>query len=374
MRLSFNALLLAQHSTGMRTQLMGMLKGLQRTNSSDSWVVYLRPGLKNRLPLPQWERVEYIELSVTRTLPGRLLVELFGLPFYDKLYNIDVSYSPTVYLPMTQQIPAVITFIDFCWRNVPTGYTFTQRLSKQMRSESSLFRAAGITTISETMRKALLDLYGSRLEVPVVTTPSAVDEELFEVKRLDATELRRKFDLGETVILTSGGTNPRKDIRTLVNAFLLLPEDLQASTHMVILGPYEIRLKESIIREVPEDRRKQIVFTGFLSYKDKLHLYSLASLFVFPTLDEGFGLPVLEAMAAGVPVICSDIEVLREVGGDTVCYFHVQNVEELARYIQSLLESPQAMDTAINAATIRARTFSWKSSAQRLLQLMKRVK
>lgn len=373
MKLAFNALLLAEESTGMRTLMVGLLNGLKDLPLRDRWIVYVRPGVRKRLVLPEWAGCTYIEVRSARTLPGRVITEIVGLPYYDRKHGVDVSFSPTSYLPINQVTPAIITFVDFCCRRVPKGYSWSQRLSSRLRAEHSLLRASGVVAISETMRRDLLAAYGNRLDAPVVAMPLGVDERLFYKERGDVRAGNATFQFANNSILTSGGTNARKDVGTLISAYARLPRALTDNVPLVVMGPCDSRAKAAMLGEVADDLRARIVFTGFVDYEAKRELFALARLFVFPTLDEGFGLPILEAMAVGVPVICSDLEVLREVGGDRAVYFPPRNVEALAREIaKALTEAPSLKRMSVGGRE-RARMFTWKSAAEKLMALIRQV-
>ena len=129
-----------------------------------------------------------------------------------------------------------------------------------------------------------------------------------------------------------------------------------------MIGPCDSAAKATLLQEVTDDLRGRIIFTGFVNYEEKLRLYSLARMFVFPSLDEGFGLPVLEAMAAGLPVICSDLDVLREVGGDTAVYFQPKNVEVLTESMASMLTDASPVDNVSAEGQKRARDVHLESN------------
>ncbi len=373
MKLAFNALLLAEESTGMRTLMVGLLNGLKDLALRDRWIVYVRPGVRKRLVLPEWAGCTYIEVGSARTLPGRVITEIVGLPYYDRKHGIDVSFSPTSYLPINQVTPAIITFVDFCCRRVPKGYSWSQRLSSGLRAEHSLLRASGVVAISETMRRDLLAAYGKRLSAPVVAMPLGVDENLFDARQTAAPSGSAPFRFASNCILTSGGTNARKDVGTLISAYARLPTTLTANVPLVVMGPCDLRAKTAMLRDVAADLRARIIFTGFVGYEDKRELFASASLFVFPTLDEGFGLPILEAMAVGVPVICSDLDVLREVGGDRAVYFPPGDVPALAREIASALLDVASMRRMRVGGRKRARMFTWRAAAEKLMTLIRQV-
>ncbi|MBM4043576.1 MAG: glycosyltransferase family 4 protein [Planctomycetes bacterium] len=372
MNFSFNALLLSASGTGMGTLMRGMLRGLSESPDAGAWTVYLRAGSGVRATLPVAPHIVYVELPGTRSLPGRLCAELFGVARHDARRGIAVSYSPTIFLPLTQRIPGVVTCVDFCCEAVPSAYALPKRLSRRLRFENSLFRAKGVGTISSAVARQLAARYGARLTQPVVVTACGVEDEYFLARDGAAPGVRSRYGLAERNVLSSGGTNARKDIRTLLRAFLALPDPLKAATRVIVMGPCDAQRLDALLAELPASWRDRVVFPGYIPHADKLALLSLADLFVFPTLDEGFGLPVLEAMAARLPVICSDLDVLREVGGETVRYFPPGDSAALAAAMVPALGGTRDA-AALETARARARTFNWPSSAQALLGLLRTV-
>lgn len=373
MRFSFNALLLAEYSTGMRTLIVGVLSGLRSLVPSEEWVVYIRPKIQTRIDLPRWDGCHYVQVPLAKSLPGRLMTELWFLPSLDRRHAVDVSYNPVAYLPLNQKIPAVVTFVDFTGSRVPAGYTLGQRLSHGLRYKHALFHARGIATISETMNRDLLATYGQQLKAVVAPILCGVGPEFFQPPMIPASDLDRRYGLHGNVLLASGGTNARKDIQTLARSFAILPGQIVDAMTVVVMGPSRPREVARILELIPVERRHRFRIIGFVPQRDVLELTAKARLMAFPTLDEGFGLPVLEAMAAGKPVICSDLDVLREVGGDCVRYFPVQDYTALAQSIEELWTTDVQCRRMSVTGQERARLFTWDAVAERLMELLRSV-
>ncbi|MCC6751759.1 MAG: glycosyltransferase family 4 protein [Deltaproteobacteria bacterium] len=376
MRYSFNALLLVPRSTGMRTQMLGTLQGLRDLDGDDEWVVFLRPGLRDALPLPQWDRCKYVEIPEARTLPGRLWVELYGLPAYERRAGIDVSYSPTIYLPLAPPRPAAFTVVDFCWLRAPQGYSRAQLLSYHLRFQSSLLNTCAVATLTETVREELLTRFEVPRQLPCAATLSGVDPSFFRPPPPETAQaLRQRLGLpaSDRLLLGSGGTNPRKNVTTLVRAFARLPRALRRQTHLVIPGPREPRAEQRLLAPLSDEVRSRIHFTGFLPANEAVALHGLADLFAFPTLDEGLGLPALEAQAAGLPTILSDIPVLREVGGPSAVYAPPTEVDAWTAAIASAFDDDAQLARRADNGRRWASAFTWKSVADRIVSLLRQV-
>lgn len=366
-RVSFNALLLSADGTGIRTLILGLLGGFKQIHPPEEFVVYLRQGLGADPELPRWRGCRYVEIPRTRSLVGRVAAELLLLSRYDRDLGVRVAYSPTSYLPLGQSVPAVATIVDLVWRLVPADVPIVRRLSLRFRMESSLTQAAGLVAISESVRGEALAAFGNRLKASIRVLPLGVDGRFFDVER-------NGVKRGETLILASGGTDSRKGVDTLLDAVAALPVSLARRIRLVVTGPREERRVEELLQRTDGWLRERIDFPGFVSIQELMHLFSQADLFVYPSRYEGFGLPVLEAMAAGIPVICSDLPVLREVGGDCVSYFPVGSAAGLAQRLLRVLTNEPIRANVVADGRAKAREYTWERTAGILLEVLRSVR
>jgi glycosyltransferase involved in cell wall biosynthesis len=229
----------------------------------------------------------------------------------------------------------------------------------------SIQRADRILADSESTRRDVLEVY----KVPpekVFVLYSGVDDQFFPVT--DPILTRRTLDHyglgGLPYILSVGTIQPRKNYDRLVEAVQRLH---QPDLHLVIAGgkgwldsPLYARVKELGMKE-------RVHFLGYVPDQDLPVLYSSARIFAFPSLYEGFGLPPLEAMACGAPVVCSNRSSLPEVVGDAGVLVDPYDVDEIAKGLQSALEDERLRNTLINKGQLRVQKFSWVSAARQLL-------
>jgi len=173
-------------------------------------------------------------------------------------------------------------------------------------------------------------------------------------------------------VLCVAGADPTKNVETLVEAFARLPPPLQDSHDLVLVGDFRRRadVRELVGRAGIE---KQTVFTGVVSDDRLIDLYQHASLFVFPSRYEGFGLPVLEAMACGCPVICSDVSSLPEVAGDAALLVAPLDVDKLTSEITQVLRDPELHSDLRKRGLARASTFSWDRTARETIAVYRKV-
>jgi len=186
------------------------------------------------------------------------------------------------------------------------------------------------------------------------------------LKKLDINiELPKKF------ILSVGSIEPRKNLLGLLKSYDLLSMDLKREYKLVIVGFKGWNNKE--IMKIINSNKSYIQYIGYLNEDDLVKVYNLASLFVYPSLYEGFGLPPLEAMACGTPVITSNVSSMPEVGGDAVVYCDPFNVEDIKAKIEMVLNDEKLQQEMIQKGLKRAKEFTWEKSAKEHIRVFKEV-
>lgn len=181
----------------------------------------------------------------------------------------------------------------------------------------------------------------------------------------------KKYNLPEKYILFVGSIEPRKNLKNLILAYCSLPDYLKKNFKLVVVGLSGWNNDE--IFSILKENRKNIIYTGYIPEKDLAILYSMAELLVYPSFYEGFGLPPLEAMACGCPVIVSDRASLPEVCGDAAFYCEPNDPDSIAEAIQKILEDRDLRDALIKRAKNRIKFFKWEDTAKNLLKFFNEI-
>jgi len=172
-------------------------------------------------------------------------------------------------------------------------------------------------------------------------------------------------------ILSVGTIEPRKNFVNLIKAYQMLPARLRKSFRLIIIGKRGWHYKEILNLGA---KTKGVKFLGYLPEKKLADWYRLASLFVYPSLYEGFGLPVIEAMSYGLPVICSNTTSLPEIAGGAALFFNPLKPKEISRVIQKVLDNPKLQKKLIQKALERAKKFSWEKCSRETLKIFQSLK
>jgi glycosyltransferase involved in cell wall biosynthesis len=296
------------------------------------------------------------------------LWEQVGLPLALARRRLDVFHSP-LGLPLLCRPAGVATIHDVCFRTHPATFTRRMWLYFRIFLPLAVRRARTVLTVSETSKQALVEL----LDVAphkVRVVPNGVDEEFRAPDEgTDLTEVRARCGLPAEFMLYVGTLEPRKNLLRLLQACQRLWSAHGVSHKLVIVGKQGWLagdVHDYIDRAGLRDR---VVFAGYIARSDLPAVYALASVFVYPSLCEGFGLPPLEAMACGTPVVASNASAMPEVLGDAARLVDPLDVDALAHTIREVLQDQHLRDVLRTAGLKRAGEFRWDASARHMLDV-----
>ena len=271
----------------------------------------------------------------------------------------DVTQFFNYTIPPGVKGRALCTIFDMTYRRFPETMEpgNLRRISRDIVDSAA--RADLILTISEFSKREIMDLLSvpeEKLRVVYCAAPvsAAADP-------IDA--VRRKFGIDRPYILFLGNTEPRKNLLRLLEAYRQMNT---ADVQLVLAGGGGWRAEEITHKA---SQLPGVVRTGFITEGEKTALLANAAVFAFPSLYEGFGIPVLEAMACGAPVVCSNAASLPEAAGDAAHYVNPENAEELTAGLEKVLHDSAYADALRQKGTIQAKKFSWDESASQLREI-----
>ena len=304
----------------------------------------------------------------------RILWEQLILPWQLLYFRIDLLFTPSVAIPLWVPCKTVTTIHDM----IP----FHQGIRKYPKVRAAYMRWATrraakrsdlVLTVSEHSRQELIQfcqLSGEK----ILVAPDGVDEKYSRVdSKGPLSRCRTKYKLPDRFILFVGTLEPGKNILKLVEAFRRLKSQCSIPHKLVIVGPQGWGTK-AILKTIENSALKdEIRITGFIPEEDLPFVYNAADLFVFPSLYEGFGLPPLEAMACGTPVVASNVPALPEVVGEAALLVDPYDIDELVSAMERILRDRQLRERLASKGMERARGFSWKKTAEIVLGAFREV-
>lgn len=281
--------------------------------------------------------------------------------------DIDLFWSPITTLPMRLQIPGVVTVHDLTTLLHPQTHRLKVRLSVLPFLADTLGKAKSIAADSRATADDLRQHYprcGPKIEVVY----PGIDAEFKPGVPQDIAATREELVCPDGYILYSGTLEPRKNLGTLLNAWETLRKTRPGTPPLVLTGPYGWRSR-NLLSRIEGLSSQGLHYLGRVPRPRLVRLMQAASIFVYPSLYEGFGLPPAEAMACGIPTITSNRSSLPEVVGDAGLLFEPESAEELANSIRRLLDEASLATELGNRGWRRAQRFRWEHSAELMERL-----
>ena len=360
MRLAIEITTCTASRTGVGYYTEHLVDALLETRRAHDDVVLL---LSNRAPAPElasrWARHMRVDGVGVRALwmqhdVPRLLAEA----------QVDAAVFPNYVVPLASPCPTIVVVHDLAILRMPEHFTLRKQLLMRAMLGQSLASASIISTVSEASQRDITELLGIPRE-RILILPGAAHPSSRPASPEAIAQARARHGLARPYVLTVGTLEPRKDLPTLLRAFDRLEREVPDHDLVVVGGR---GWKDAHILRALEARAssRRVRWLGYVAESDLAALYTGADLFAFAARLEGIGLPVLEAMACGAPVVSSDIAALREVGGDVPRYVPPGDDAAFARAIAETLGDPAAMAAARAAGPPRAARFSWTRTAEAL--------
>ncbi len=342
---------LTTQRVGVNQYAFELLKALHVLKTKHTWVVYLKNTPLPDLPKPKpgWEYrvIPFPKLWTQTRLPWDLLTHS---------PKPDVFLSLTHYAPRIAPMPTVVTIMDLGFLQTPEQFTAKDYNQLKNWTRYSVKNAKKVIAISQHTKQDIIREYARKPD-DVVVTPLAYDKKLFKPT---------PGPIRQPYILFLGSLKPSKNIEGLVRAFAKLSlANLPVGTQLVIAGK-KAWLYDRIFQLTKELKLEgKVIFTGFVEEKEKPILMSQAAAFVMPSFYEGFGIPVLEAMACGTVVVVSRVASLPEVAGDAGIYVDPHNVDSICRGIMDAIGPERSRRVELGLK--RVKLFSWVKTAKATL-------
>jgi glycosyltransferase involved in cell wall biosynthesis len=373
---------------GIGSYIRNLLVSLGRRNDDLRYLLVGRAQDLRELP-PLDARFEKAAFSRSDSA----LINQISFPWFLRQYSPDLVHIPLNAVPVFLPRPFVVTVHDMSsllfGEDLPQSSAM-RRTFRLMRFRRGLERASRVIAVSDATQKDIENL----LHIPsrrIRRIHEAIDPKfLTPLHPADARAAgpgaaeyyRRQFveryQIRDPYVLYAGTIRPQKNIPRLIEAFAVLRNELAAhpryaNLKLLVIGG-EVTKNPSVRRAVLQTKMESAVrFFGFVSFDALRMFYEEAEAFVFPSLYEGFGLPPLEAMACGVPVVTSNVSAMPEVVGDAAALVNPENVFDIVRGMRDVLTNPDYRETLIERGRRRVREFSWDETARQVVEVYQEV-
>src|SRR5580692_1468250 len=365
MRFAVDAHAIGRHLTGNEVYIRGLLGGFAEVDRRSEFIAYL-----SELGAERWIPERFAVRHVSANPYSRLGWDLGRLIRADGPDLIHVQYTA----PLLARAPIVVTVHDVSFIEHPEYFTGTRRSQLRLTVGRTVKRAARILTVSEFSRDAILRAYDIAPE-KIRVIPNAANPEFRVIGReraQNAVRARMAFDA--PFLFSVGDLQPRKNQIGLIAAFSKLLTDCPQLKHHLVLTGKETWFTPKVLDAARAcGFASRIHFTGFVSDEDLLELYNACDCFAFPSFYEGFGLPILEAMACGRAVACSNTSSMPEVADGAGLLFDPHDIGEITRALKDILLDSELRGRLERLGLQRAAGFTWKKSARATLDVYKEV-
>ncbi len=370
MRIGINTLFLIPSKVGgSETYVRKTLAELVELGGSHEYVLFCNRENAGTFPEAARPNVTEVHCRVRATSRARrVLFEQLRLPKLVRRHAVDVLWSPGYTAPLRLGCPSVVSTFDMQFVHYPEDFSKMALAATRFLVPRAARRADAILTLSEHSKREIVEFCCVPADRVHVTHLAAEENAGGEIPGHEQATLLTHLGLGEPYILTVANAWPHKNVAALVRAHAMLPE--RCARQLAIVGIRGRGMAEVDAAVSQSPRTDRIILSGWLSERELWIVYRHAAVFAFPSLFEGFGLPVLEAMAAGVPVVSSNAASLPEIYGDAALAFDPTDETAMASAIERVLDDETLARDLVERGRRNLARFSWRRTAEHTLDVL----
>lgn len=363
------------NTSGVEVYLRSLLEKIFLLDKQNYYILWWNShqDVRKNIPNFQGRNVIYLETKIPNKLLN-LSLSFFRYPKIDQWLGkkvnkkIDCIFVPDPRpTPISKNCIKVMTFHDLSFEHFKKTFSYKTRLwHNLLRPKKEAFEANKIIAVSEATKQDLIQTYHLPEEkIQVIYEASALNS---KINLEECKAVKKKYVLPEKFILSLSTLEPRKNIERLLMAFQKLKQETDLSQKLIVAGKDNPKIfsKLKINKQVQQD----ILFIGFVEEKEKACLYKMADLFVYPSLFEGFGLPLVEAMQMGCPIVTSNLSVMPEIVGEAAQFVDPYQINSIQDALKKVLSDGLLSEQLRQKSIERSKNFSWEKCARETLDLI----
>lgn len=373
MNLAWNTMLLEKNLSGIGNYIERILYEFEKEDIKKKLLLF---GSENRYEYQKINLESNTSLTNSIFSKNRLLRVLWEqiiLPIKAKRNNINLMHCPAHVIPLlSSSTKTILTIHDLAFKLFPETFKWQNRVYLNFIVPLSIKNADKIIAVSKNTKEDLIREYNVNKDKIKVIYNGLDDKYKIIDDKVKLDSVKTKYNLPNDYILYLGNLEPRKNIVNLIKAYSLYKS--KSNNIKLVIAGGKGWLYEDIFSLVKEKKlEKDVIFTGYVDEEDIVALYNAANLFVYPSLYEGFGLPPLESMACGTPVITSNVSSLPEVVGNAAITVDPYNIKELSEKINKILSNKDLQNKMIQRGIERAKQFTWDKTARETIKVYEDV-
>ncbi|KKR32660.1 MAG: Glycosyl transferase group 1 [Candidatus Falkowbacteria bacterium GW2011_GWF2_39_8] len=367
--------LMDAHYSGVSEFTFNLLTNLFAIDKENQYKIYYNSGKDISAHLPKFNQpnVKLIYTSYPNKIFNYLFLKIFKYPKIDQLLDVDLFFMPHIgFIALSGKTRNIITIHDLSFLRYPKVFSLRKNFWHKMVNAKKLVNEFDeVVAVSHHTKKDLVEICKVKPEkIKVIHLGIGEDLKVKEKDDERLNQIKTKYSLPDKFILFLGTVEPRKNIEGVMRAFELYRKENSGTEIKLVIAGARGWKSESIYKLWERSEYKNdIYFIGYVDRKDKVYLYNLASIFVYPSFYEGFGFPPLEAMACGLPTITSYNSSLAEVVADAAILVDPFNIQEISTAMSQLLSNQLLYNKYKDGGLIRAKDFTWQKTAEGYLGL-----
>lgn len=368
--------LMDKNYSGVSEYTLNLLTNIFAIDKENDHVLFYNSGKDISGVLPEFDQknVRYLGKRFPNKIFNYLLQNILHWPKIDQITDTKIYFLPHInFISLSNKCKKIITIHDLSFLKFPCYFSWRKNIWHRFINVKKLIRQFDtVVAVSENTKQDIIQMCGVEAD-KIKVIYSGINENFKKITNeniLDRT--KKKYNLPDKFILYLGTIEPRKNIESVIHAYeKLMAENENLRDIKLVIAGGDGWNTDKIYKVLNSSTQKDnIIFTGYVDNNDKPALYSLAQIFVYPSYYEGFGFPVLEAMACGAPVITSFTSSLPEICGEAAVYIDPYNFNELTRAIKQILADNDLREELINQGFEQIKKYSWPKAAQEYLNIL----
>lgn len=353
--------------TGIGRVLIEILKRIAPINENDKYILFKNYDFHEYDELANFKNITLVDINVSKNSPLKnILWHQWLFQMLQRKYKCDLAYIPNFSLLLWKRIPTIVTIHDLIEFNIPDKFSKLRMMYRKIIDPLMVRNSSYITTVSECSKNDIIKYCGAE-EKKIKVITNAADQKrfrLYDRKIIDSVLNKHGLKYQSYFLFVGTIDYPGKNIMSVIKSYELLKKEKNIEEKLVIIGKngFNSKVIYDYVNESP--CKDSIIFTGYLEDSELPLLYAGCKIFLYLSLYEGFGLPVLEAMSCGVPVICPNTSCFPEVVGNLEISVSPLDIKQIKEKIDLLITNEDYYKTIAQKSYERASYFSWEKSAQ----------
>ncbi len=367
--------LMDEQYSGVSEYTFNLLNAIFKIDNKNEYKLFYNSwhNISDRMPKFNYDNVKIVKTKYPNKLFNNILQKIFKTPKIDELLGVDIFFMPNIgFISLSSRCKKIITIHDLSFLRYPYFFSLKRNLWHKIINVKKIIKNFDhIVAMSENTKKDIIELCKiSEEKISVIY--SGVSEKYYKIDDKKNIKIKNFPNLPKKFILFLGTLEPRKNVDGIIKAYNKLRKNNNFDEYELVIAGGKGWKNKNIYNAFKNSKYKNdIQFLGYVDNKDKNYLYNLADLFVYPSFYEGFGLPPIEAMACGCPVIASSVSSLPEIVGSAGIMVNPHDISEISQAMNDILSDKNLQNKLSQKGIKKAKEFNWEKSAKKYLSCLK---